>query len=262
MSLLAVVQGVTEFLPVSSSGHLTVLQALLGWDPDKIMLTDVNLHAGTLLAIVIFYFRELLSLLRPEKWRMIGLVVAGSVPAALVGLSIKASGADDYFFHYPIVSGFGFLATATLLLVGMKGAPAEGQPAEKMSFVDAVIIGCAQAVAILPGVSRSGSTIAAAMKCGIRKEDCASFSFLLAIPAIGGATLLETVSSIKKGHLVLSSAEMLPLVLGFVIAAVVGYLSLSLLLAVLRRGRLGWFSAYLYVLGTAVIIGSLVMSGK
>ena len=264
MCLLAVVQGIAEFLPVSSSGHLTVLQAILGWDPDKIMLTDVNLHAGTLLAILIFYFRELWSLRLPEKWRVIGLVAAGSVPAAVVGLSIKISGAADLFFNYPIVSGFGFLVTATVLLIGMKGAATtgEGTALDKLRLVDAVIIGCAQAIAILPGVSRSGSTIAAALKCGVRKEDCATFSFLLAIPAIGGATMIEMLSAWKKGHLIFTYREIMPMAIGFVISAAVGYLALTLLLQVLRKGKLGWFSAYLYVLGAVVIVGSLIAYGR
>lgn len=262
LALLAAVQGVAEFLPISSSGHLAVLGRLLDCDPEGSLTVSIVLHAGTLLAIVLFYFKELFSLLLPERRRIILLVIIGTIPAGIVGLTIKKTGLDDLLFTHPLVSGIGFMITATLLLYGMKGCSGEGRGLETMSIRQALLIGLAQAVAILPGVSRSGSTISAAMRCNIRKEDCATFSFLLAIPAIGGAAFLELLSMLKKGAEELNAVDWAPLLLGFTVSAIVGYFSLKVLLAVLKKGKLAFFSVYLYTVGTAVLIWSVYLMFK
>lgn len=256
--VLAVIQGIAEFLPVSSSGHLVVVGKLLNWDTETSVLLNVVLHAGTLVSIVIFYFRELLALLKVENRNVVKLILVGTIPAVIVGFGIKLSGVDKLLFDNTLVSGIGFLITATLLIVGMRGnSDREPLPLERMGCRRALLVGLAQAFAILPGVSRSGSTISVALKCGVSKADSARFSFMLAIPVIGGAALLKIVSALREGTVNVNAAELLPFVLGFLVSAMVGYVSLKLLLAVLQKGKLAIFSAYLYTVGIIVIIWSI-----
>lgn len=260
--IMAIAQGVAEFLPISSSGHLLVLGNWFGFDGESNMFLNVVLHAGTLLAILVFYFKKLLSiLLEPERRRLIGLVIAGSIPAAIVGVSLKAFKLDEVIFSEPLVSGIGFAVTATMLLV-VFGKPwkkqseedaANAVPAEKMSYKQALLIGLAQAIAITPGISRSGSTISMGVLSKLRKADAAEFSFLLAIPAIGGAALLEFIDVFKNSSVDCSGSMIAVYLLGFVLSAVVGYAALAGLIAMLRRGKLGWFAIYLYIASAVVV---------
>ena len=262
--ILAVAQGVAEFLPVSSSGHLLVLGNWFGFDAESNMTLNVVLHAGTLLAIAVFYFKHLLSiLLEKSRRRLIALVIAGSVPAAVVGMGLKLSGWEEFIFSSPFVAVLGFIVTATLL-GGVFGFPGRGKDksaeaenalsAEKISFGKALLIGCAQAVAITPGISRSGSTISAGVLCGMRKSDAAEFSFLLAIPAIGGAALLELLDFIKECNSAIPRSEILLLSVGFAVSAIVGYAALAGLIALLKKGKLGYFSYYLYIAALIVLV--------
>ncbi len=258
--LLAAAQGVAEFLPISSSGHLLVLGDWFGFDAESNLTLNVVLHAGTLLAILVFYFRRLWSILvDPARRRLIELVVVGTIPAAVVGLTLKKMNWEQLLFCSPWVAAGGFLVTAVVLgwVFGLKrrdeSEPATAVSSERMSFKNAWLIGCAQAVAITPGISRSGSTISIGVKLGVRKADAAEFSFLLAIPAIGGAALLEGVDMLKSGALArMSGAEIVMLGVGFIISAGVGYASLAGLMAMLRKGRLGIFAYYLY--GAAAVV--------
>ena len=266
--ILAAAQGVAEFLPVSSSGHLLVLGNWFGFDAESNMTLNVVLHAGTLLAIAVFYFKRLLSiLLDKSRRRLIALVIAGSVPAAVVGVGLKLSGLEERIFSSPWVAALGFVITATLLgcVFGFPGRSKDKNvdeesllSAEKMSFGKALLIGCAQAVAITPGISRSGSTISAGVLCKLRKSDAAEFSFLLAIPAIGGAALLELLDFLKESKAGISGGEIFTLSAGFLISAVVGYAALAGLITLLKRGRLGYFSYYLYTAALIVLIAEAV----
>ena len=260
--ILAVAQGIAEFLPISSSGHLLVLGNWFGFDAEKNMTLNVVLHAGTLLAIVVFYFRKLLGiLLESGRRRLILLVIAGSVPAAVVGVGLKISGMDNVLFSSPWVAVGGFVITATMLLT-VFGVPwknklteDEGIAAEQMSFKQALLIGCSQAIAITPGISRSGSTISVGVLSKLRKADAAEFSFLLAIPAIGGAALLELKEMLQEGASAYSRSDILLYAAGFAASAVVGYAALAGLLAMLKRGKLGFFACYLYL--AAVIVAAV-----
>lgn len=257
---MAVFQGIAEFLPISSSGHLAVIAKLIGYNPDSVVATGIVLHAGTLVSILVFYFHSLLKLLTDREYKTILLVVAGTIPAGIVGVIYKKTGIDDFLFTCILVSGIGFLITATFLRFGMKArengiAPV---PLWEMSFKQAVLIGLAQAVAILPGISRSGSTIAAALRLGIAKADCAKFSFYLAIPAIGGAAFLELVSGLKDKEVTTASLFTPELLTGFVLSAVVGWISLKLLVAMLNKGKLEYFSWYLYAIGAAVTVWGVI----
>ena len=251
--VMAIAQGIAEFLPVSSSGHLLVLGSWFGFDAEKNMTLNVVLHAGTLAAILVFYFKHLLSiLLVPARRRLIALVIAGSIPAAVVGIGLKTAGWEEKLFASPWTAAAGFVITATLLLTVFGGRHGEseavecsGMAAEQMSFKDSLLIGCAQALAITPGISRSGSTICAGVMRGLSKADAAEFSFLLAIPAIGGAALLELLDLLKESAAP-AEGEIMLLVIGFVVSAVVGYAALAGLIALLKKGKLGYFAYYLY----------------
>lgn len=232
-----------------------------GFDAESNMTLNVVLHAGTLLAIVVFYFKRLLSiLLEKERRRLIGLVIAGSVPAAIVGIGLKALKIDEMIFSSPWVAAAGWIFTAVVLgrVFGFSGQgkadEANSIAAENLSWGKALLIGCAQALAITPGISRSGSTISAGVLCKMCKSDAAEFSFLLTIPAIGGAALLELVDLLKSSSGTVSNSETAALAIGFAAAAVVGYASLAGLIAMLRKGRLGYFSYYLFAAALIVLI--------
>ena len=264
VGILAVFQGVAEFLPISSSGHLQVLQFLLGFDPESNIFLSVVLHAGTLLAIVVFYFLTLWEILVKRQFKLILAIIIGTIPAGLAGVGIKLSGLDDIIFTSLLVPAIGFLFTAFLLLYALKGRTEEEEnsalPLAEIPLTKALLIGIAQAVAITPGISRSGSTSAAGLKVNLKKADCARFSFLLAIPAIGGAMVLE-LKDLFSAPGDITSGDIMVWLFGFIIAAVVGYFSLKLLLGMLQKGKLQYFAWYL--LGASIFtfglwVGSLV----
>ena len=250
IAFMAIVQGIAEFLPISSSGHLALLGSLFGFDPETNLSLEIVLHAGTLAAIVVFYFRELLTFFRRDRWPLALKIVVGSIPAGIVGIALKKLGLDEMVASNLWIIAAGFLTTATVLLFSerqtRKLPPDSGTDLPQMSFREALLIGCAQAVAILPGISRSGSTIASGLFLKLRPAAAAEFSFLLAIPAIGGAAFLHLPLPVLAG--------------GFAISAVVGYVSLALLLKLLKRGRLAFFSWYLYAVGT-LLLGHLIIKG-
>ncbi len=259
--ILAVVQGIAEFLPISSSGHLSVLGTLFHFNPEENLALGIVLHAGTLVAIIVFYFRELLRFLHPERFRLALMVILGSVPAGVIGITLKKCGLDEAIFSNLILVGCGFLVTATLLWWSERrrrhrSGEENATPIEKITPRQAVLIGLAQAVAILPGISRSGSTISAGLFTGVRSAACAEFSFLLAIPAIGGAALLELLDLFRDG-MPLEGMAPWQLGAGFCVSAVVGYGALALLVKMLNRGRLALFSWYLYAVGVGVLLWQL-----
>ncbi|MBQ4107096.1 MAG: undecaprenyl-diphosphate phosphatase [Lentisphaeria bacterium] len=262
IAFMAIVQGIAEFLPISSSGHLALLGSLFGFDPETNLSLEIVLHAGTLAAIVVFYFRELLTFFRRDRWPLALKIVVGSIPAGIVGIALKKLGLDEMVASNLWIIAAGFLTTATVLLFSerqtRKLPPDSGTDLPQMSFREALLIGCAQAVAILPGISRSGSTIASGLFLKLRPAAAAEFSFLLAIPAIGGAAFLHLLDMIKDAA---EPALPLPVLAGgFAISAVVGYVSLALLLKLLKRGRLAFFSWYLYAVGT-LLLGHLIIKG-
>lgn len=250
--ILGVVQGITEFLPVSSSGHLVVAQTLFrqldgqAW-PD-VTLVNVLLHAGTLLAIIVFYWQRIVRLLTEDR-HVLGLLAVGTIPAVTIGLSLKQF--TPQILENPLLTGFMFLLTGALLIWGGRR---EGKwDYKKLTYAQAFGIGLFQAAGILPGISRSGWTIAGAMLLGARRESATTFSFLLAIPAIGGATLLEILSLPGRS----SELPISLLSVGTLVAFGVGLASLWLLVRIVERGRLAWFAAWLFPLGIVVIIWQL-----
>ena len=254
---LAVLQGITEFLPVSSSGHLAVCQNILGIEDDSSVLLAVILHAGTLLAIIVYYFKELIGLLEKKNHKVIVLLFFGTIPAAVLGVLIKKAGLEEKIFTNMFVPGIGLIVTALLLKWGMKKN--EGTKEIKdLSFVQALTVGFFQAFAIFPGVSRSGSTIIGSISQKLKRSEAATFSFLLAVPVLGGAALIEILSFIKKSHLATEQLSVSTLTLGFFISAVVGFFALKILLNSLKKGSLTPYAYYCFGLGSIVILWQLI----
>ena len=233
--LLAVIQGVTEFLPVSSSGHLVLFGAISGFTGEENVSLGILLHAGSLFAIVAFYFQTLVGFFKRDQLKLLLMVLAGSVPAGIAGVAIKLTGADERLFGNPVAVALAFWVTATLLRMTNKPKlAAEIEPVELKK------ISLKQALTVL---------------CGIKREDAATFSFLLATPAICGAILLEMVKAYREGVSV--QGEWSALLLAVIVSAAVSYISLKLLVNIVKRGKLIWFSWYLYVAGAVVMFLAL-----
>lgn len=244
--LLSVVQGIAEFLPISSSGHLVVLEHWLEIESD---VSDINiiLHAGTLLAILLVYRERILHMLLSDR-RLLVLVVVGTLPAVGFGLGIKLL--FESTLESSLVAGICLPLTGLLLFWcdrSTEGELTSGQ----LSWKQSLGIGCAQAIAVLPGISRSGSTIAAGLATGLSRSEAATFSFLLAIPALSGAAILEILSSLSVENSLETPAQML--LAGAILSAFVGWMSLHGLLKILQKGRLRIFGIWCLILGGFVL---------
>jgi undecaprenyl-diphosphatase len=249
------IQGLTEFLPVSSSGHLVIVPAMLGWEEPPLGLT-VLLHLGTLAALLIYFRLEIIGLILgvlgrgpdPAAARRITrFLIIGTIPAVIAGLTF--GGFFENSFQRPYESCVELVITALILI----GTERFGERAIRHELDDqrAAGIGVAQAVAILPGISRSGSTIGAGLLAGLSREEATRFSFLLSIPAIAGAGVLD----LAKGELVVSAAS----ITGTLVAGVVGYLSIHYLLRFVRTHSLTVFAWYLFAIGP---ISALVIRAR
>ncbi len=245
--ILGIVQGLTEFLPVSSSGHLTLMQALLGMkNLHEYVVFDLVCHLGTLLAIFCVFYRSIYELVTENRrlfWQ-ISLATLPLFPLVLLIKPIKS------LFNQPELLGFFFLITAFLLWCGIRFAGAKADP--KASFRDALLIGTFQAFAILPGVSRSGSTVSAARLLGWSYEEALRFSFLLAIPAILGGVAIETLQLLKNETAV--SIGLAPYLAGFLTSFIFGLGSLFLLLKLAAKNKFMYFVWYCLFLGVTTLI--------
>src|SRR6056297_1083598 len=243
--VLAVVQGIAEFLPISSSGHLVILGALIGLQEESASV-EIILHAGTLGSILVVYWQRILALLRRDR-RVLGLLVIGTLPAAVVGVAIKTQA--EWLIKSPLLAGCMLLVTGAMLW-GLRYLPAGTRTYQQSSLGQVFLIGCFQAFAILPGVSRSGSTIVGGSLLGLKRDDAVTLSFLLAIPAILGATLLQTKELIEEG----TSGERVSMLVGGALAAfLVGIVSLRWLIRWSEQGKLHRFAAWCIPLGLVVI---------
>ena len=256
--LYGLVQGVAEFLPISSSGHLAVLHHVVHPLPAaETAAIDVALHAGTLVAVVTYFWRDLVAmlstLLRGEpSWerRWILLLGIGTLPAAALGLT----GRDALVGSFTSMTTVGtcFLVTATMLWMAQRAAGRASRDADAVGVLDAAVIGTFQAVALLPGISRAGSTIAGGILRGVDRETSAKFSFLLGIPAIIGAVVSEADSLGTLGL-----ADLWALGFGTVVAGLTGFVAIGLLMRLVRADRLHYFSLYLWPLGAMVLVAAL-----
>ncbi|QDU93009.1 undecaprenyl-diphosphate phosphatase [Lignipirellula cremea] len=247
--VLAVVQGVTEFLPISSSGHLVIIASFLSTKENAIEIADLNivLHLGTLLSILVFYFRRIVRLLNEDR-RVAWLLILGTIPAAVIGLPIKMF--FEGLLESRLLAGFMLIVTGWMLLWISRFQPGKGEY-RKLSWLQTVLIGCSQALALLPGLSRSGSTITAGLRCGLSPEQAATFSFLLAIPAIGGAGVLELAKFVIKKEVATTPVSFLAI--GALVAFGVGIFSLWWLMRWIEKGRLQWFAAWCIPLGVFIV---------
>lgn len=246
----AVVQGITEFLPISSDGHLVIVGTLLEkWfgtkatDAETVELI-IGLHLGTLVATIAVYWNELWSLLK--RRRLLINVIVGSVPLAIVGLLLK-----DWFeqtLASPLYAGLGLLVTAVFLLAGQR-MELNLLELDQIPLSHALAIGCFQALAPLPGVSRSGSTIAGALMIGVTRQAATTFSFLLSVPAVGGAVLLKAIDMARGTSGGVAIGQLL---FGAAISFAVGIVALRFLIRIVSQRKLHWFAYYCLLLGTAV----------
>jgi undecaprenyl-diphosphatase len=248
---IGAVQGLTEFLPVSSSGHLVLFQNMFGMDPNGTMAQsfDILLHLGTLIAVVVMLRKELASFfVRPFRELTLSIVI-GTLPiviaTVLFGDFFEGAFAGQYL-------GFCFLFTAAIMFLTVRLKPGEVDM-EKMGVFRPLIIGAMQAISILPGVSRSGSTIFGGLASGLKREDAAKFSFLLSVVAILGATVYKAKAFLGADS-VIQQIGILPTLLAVAMAAVTGFLAMKFVLNLVKRGKLWYFGIYAAVLGILVLV--------
>ena len=274
--ILGFIQGLTEFLPISSSGHLAIIQNFYQGIGDADVLFDILLHVGTLFVVFLYYRREILALIRAAlSWilpgstqrtrlsdeeaathelamnrKMILLILAGTIPTGLIGVTLESI-IKDSFSSLPLVA-LCLLVTSVMLYLAETLGKSSGKNA--ISYKDALIIGTVQGIAVFPGISRSGSTISAGILLGIERTVAARFSFLLSIPAILGAVVLE-----GKGLLTLAQAPNFGLyLLGTLIAFLTGYAAITTLITLVMKRKLAWFSGYCWILGGGMLVYSFL----
>ncbi len=269
---IGIVQGLTEFLPVSSSAHLIFVQQFMGLSADQANLAfDTLLHLGTLLAVVSYFFKDIVEMIKAfflsiadifkgrfiqefrnnQYKKLAWLVIIGSIPAGIIGVLFKS--AFEGMFHSVTLPAFLLLITGVLLFVSQR-VNVGNRNIKQMGLKETLIIGLGQAIAILPGISRSGATISTGLLLGLEKEFVAKFSFILAIPAILGATLIQ-IKDIGVGL----DANMVPYVFGFLAALISGYLAISLLLKLIKERSLDIFAYYCWIAGGIILIYSLLL---
>jgi undecaprenyl-diphosphatase len=263
-TVLGAVQGLTEFLPVSSSGHLVVFQNLLGFREPELLL-DVFLHVGTLLAVCLYFRSDIKKMVletvhvlyrrgqgprpsgpggAPSHAALVWWVFVGSIPTGIIGIAFKSS-LERFFGSVPFVGAM--LVVTGLILLATRFTPRNRITRERIGYATALAVGVAQGLAILPGISRSGATIACGILCGLDREVAGRFSFLLSIPAIVGALGLQ----VQTGNV--GNVGLGPLFAGFLTSALVGLVALKILMEIVKKGHLFYFSPYCWALGLFIL---------
>ena len=266
--LLGFVQGVAEFLPISSSGHRLLIQKMFGISEGAMFFT-VMLHLATLVAVFIVYWPTLIELIKKPFQKTVGLLIIATVPAVLIAVLSKMIAPVEAFFDAADAGqylGFGFLLTSLLLFISDNvrhtrinedGEKVEikGKKMKSMRVTDALVIGCMQGVGVLPGVSRSGSTISGALFSGLSRKTAANFSFLMSIPAIIGGAIFEVPEAIKTG---LGDMHWTTLVAGMLVAGITGYFAIKIMINAIKKKKLLGFVIYTAVLGALVLVDQFV----
>ncbi len=263
--LLGIFQGIAEFLPISSSGHLVLLQNIFNVEEGELFFT-VMLHFGTLLSVFIVYFKDIVKivisffqiisdlfnkgrLILDDEFRVLAImIIIGTIPTGIIGILF-----EDLFeslYSSLLAVGIALIITGILLMVSEKVNSGKKQ-ARDITFLDAIIIGTFQGFAIIPGVSRSGSTIVGGLFRGLDKKIATKFSFLLSIPAILAASLLQLLKVFSGNSSVVFS---LPLLIGVALSTITGIFAIKLLVKVLEKGKLYYFSYYVWIVGIVIII--------
>lgn len=257
--VLGILQGATEFLPISSSGHLVLVPWVLGWSSPGLAF-DTLVHWGTLVAVVAYFYRDLIALI--QAWvgnvflrrpatsdaRMAWLLIVGTLPALVMGLAGETF--FEELFSTPVWVAVFLLVTAAILTLSERLGK-RVKEAEQLAFWEAILIGVAQGLAIAPGISRSGATIAMGLVLGLRRPAAARFSFLLSLPIILGAGLLQLVEWLGEPT---GNVTWLHMSIGFLAAAISGYLCIRFLLSFLQRGKLYPFAIYCALAGVSGLI--------
>ena len=269
-------QGVAEFLPISSSGHLTLFQYFFspGQNPEELdMLFTVLLHFGTLISVCVYYWRDIIDMIRefflgisdlfsrrgshegrpPEARRLVLMIIVGTLPLFAV-LLVKDT-VDAAFSNVTFVSA-ALIATGFLLLFSDRMAKGR-KTARTATILDALLVGCAQAVGTLPGISGAGSTISAGMLCGFDRTFAVRFSFLLSLPAVLGANILEIADAVQAGGVDMSRLPMY--IVGMVVAGVVGYFAIRLVNLLANKGKFGAFAYYCWAVGIVSLVASFLV---
>lgn len=267
--IIGLVQGLTEFLPVSSSAHLIFAQQALGV-ADVGLAFDVLLHVGTLVAVIVYFFNDIVNMIKgfllslvdlkdgnfmgelkkdPYK-KLAWLTILATIPIGIVG--VLFNDIVESMFQGLTIPAFLLLITGCLLYVSQRMNSGRID-VRNITLKEALIMGCGQALAILPGLSRSGTTIAAGLFAGLDKEFAAKFSFILSIPAILGAAVFQ-LKDLSGG-----SVEIGACIAGFIVAAISGYLAISFLLKIVREKSLDIFAYYCWIVGIIVLVGSLIL---
>lgn len=274
--VLAIIQGLAEFIPVSSSGHLIIVRRLLGWNelsPAHELTFDVALHFGTLLSLLIYFRRTWIQIIRaafggevvrfsestgsdrnltPDEQReerlLLWFMVLATIPGAIAGKLLEHS-AEEYFREHIYLIAGALIVVALIMWWGEKVSRL-AKPLTRISLVDAIVVGCAQATALIPGVSRSGATITAGMFRNMTREAAVRFSFLLSTPIIAGAALLKAHEVHKEG---LPPEMHLPFIVGVIVSAIVGYTAIAWLIRYLQSNSLRAFIIYRIIAGIIVI---------
>jgi len=253
--ILGIIQGLTEFLPVSSSGHLELGKAVLGSVPEENLTFTVILHFATALSTILVFRKDILQLIRGlfqfknnDEFKFSLKIVLSMIPAALVGILLEDQ-IDSMFNGNVFFVGCMLILTAGLLLLADRAKNTDKQLNERSAF----IIGIAQAIAILPGISRSGATISTAVLLGVDKEQSARFSFLMVVPLIFG----KIAKDILGGDISLSSSEAMPMMVGFMAAFLTGLLACTWMIKLVKNSKLSYFSIYCLIVGLIAIGVSL-----
>ena len=256
--VLGLVQGLTEFLPVSSSGHLVLLQRIFGISEPG-MFFGVMLHVGTLLAVFVVLWRDIWVILRKPIQPLTGFLIIGTVPAVIGALTFK--GQIELAFETGRFLGISFLITSALLCTAelLPGRTSNSlKKTEEMTWADALVVGIMQAIAMIPGVSRSGATITGALSRKLNRDLAARFSFLLSIPAIMGALVLQLAEVFSvAGAAEITSVGLVPLIAGTVTAAITGFFAVRFMLKIIREKTLFGFAIYTAALGILVLADQL-----
>ena len=256
--ILGLVQGLTEFLPVSSSGHLLLAESILGVRCDTLFFS-LSVHLGTLIAVCIVFCKDILVLFKKPYKNILMLIVA-TIPAGAVGVLL-----EDFLgeiFNTPTILIFTFLLTAVLLFVAQRVR--SKKTITPIGYPTALLMGIGQAFAILPGLSRSGTTICVGLLCNKKKDEISKFSFLMSIPVILGGIILKSIEltiSISQGAtLTTLGVDILPTIIATIFAGISGYMAIRWMIRLISKGRFTAFSVYLAVLSLVVFVNSYVVS--
>ena len=264
--ILGLVQGLAEFLPISSSGHLALLQYFFGIEGDSVLIFTVLLHLGTLVAVFIAYWHDIVELVKElvavikdlctgkglqvnknETRRLGVMIIVATIPTAIIGLLFNDL--FESFYTNLVAIGCGLLITGTLLFMAQRVKRSDKHVME-MNYRNAIFVGVMQGIAITPGISRSGSTLFGGLLTQLNREFAVKFAFLISIPAIMGSALLEGKDAIEEG---IYPSVLGPVLVGMAVAAVSGVIAIKAMIKVVSDRKLKYFSYYVWILGIAVI---------